>query len=165
MTDSDIRRCASSILWMFFDVDGVLTDGSLFYGDSGETIKRFNALDGQGIKMLQARGVGVGILSGRSHAAVERRAHELGIAAVFQDVADKLGVLRNWAGSKGLALNLIGHMGDDLPDVPVIEAVGFGASVVNGHPSALRSAIWVSQRRGGEGAVREACDFILGAKE
>lgn len=160
-----LRSCARQLLWMSFDVDGVLTDGSLFYSESGEFMKRFNALDGHGLKRLQDCGVGIIILSGRSHRSVSCRAHELGIEAVFQGVGDKLATLQSWMIGRGISLSQIGHMGDDLPDVPVLRAVGLAASVPNAHPSVLQHADWVSRYRGGEGAVRELCDFIVEAKE
>lgn len=164
MTQIDLRLRASALLWVFLDVDGVLTDGGLYYNEHGEAFKRFNALDGQGIKMLQQRGIGVGILSGREHPAVNRRAKELGIDAVIQGASDKLGALEQWRLTRNLDLGQIGHMGDDLPDVPVLQSVGFGASVINGHPCAIAAAQWTSTRRGGDGAVREWCDLILESK-
>jgi 3-deoxy-D-manno-octulosonate 8-phosphate phosphatase (KDO 8-P phosphatase) len=164
MTNSERLDRARQLLWMSFDVDGVLTDGSLFYGESGEVMKRFNALDGHGIKELQSRGVGIMLLSGRSHPSVSSRARELGIGEVFQGVGDKLATLSGWMEGKGLTMAQIGHMGDDLPDLPVLRAVGFAASVPNAHASVLECAHWVSRSKGGEGAVRELCDLVIGAK-
>lgn len=149
------------LLWMSFDVDGVLTDGSLFYGESGESFKRFNALDGHGIKQLQGCGVGILILSGRSHPSVDARARELGIGEVIQGAGDKLAALHRWLDGKGVHLEQLGHMGDDLPDLPVFKAVGFAASVPNAHPVVLDQAHWISRRAGGDGAVRELCDLII----
>lgn len=149
------------LLWMSFDVDGVLTDGSLFYGESGESFKRFNALDGHGIKQLQGCGVGILILSGRSHPSVDARARELGIGEVIQGAGDKLAALHRWLDGKGIDLEQLGHMGDDLPDLPVFKAVGFAASVPNAHPVVLDQAHWISRRTGGDGAVRELCDLII----
>jgi len=149
------------LLWMSFDVDGVLNDGSLFYSASGESFKRFNALDGHGIKQLQGCGVGILILSGRSHPSVDARARELGIGEVIQGAGDKLAALHRWLDGKGIHLEQLGHMGDDLPDLPVFKAVGFAASVPNAHPLVLEQAHWISRRMGGDGAVRELCDLII----
>jgi len=164
MTNSLLLAQARQLLWMSFDVDGVLTDGSLFYGESGEVMKRFNALDGHGIKELQSSGVGIMILSGRSHPSVAARARELGIQEVFQGVGDKLATLTGWMEGRGLTIAQIGHMGDDLPDLPLLRAVGLAASVPNAHSRVLECAHWVSKSRGGEGAVRELCDLVVGAK-
>ena len=104
------------------------------------------------------------ILSGRSHMSVASRAKELGIEEVFQGVGDKLATLQGWMVGKGVSLSQFGHMGDDLPDLPLLRSVGFAASVPNAHPSVLKHVQWVSKSRGGEGAVRELCDFIVEAK-
>lgn len=164
MSPTSPHARAKALLWMSFDVDGVLTDGSLFYGGAGETLKRFNALDGYGIKRLQSCGVGILILSGRSHPAVDARAKELGIAEVIQGAEDKLAALYRWREGRGVDLTQLGHMGDDLPDLPVLQAVGFAASVPNAHPSVLKTAHFVSVRSGGHGAVREVCDLIVDSK-
>jgi len=164
MSQNALHERARHLLWMSFDVDGVLTDGNLFYGESGEVMKRFNALDGHGIKELQSCGVGIMILSGRSHSSVTARARELGIGEVFQGVGDKLATLQEWMRGKGVSMAQIGHMGDDLPDLPVLRAVGLAASVPNAHASVLEHVHWVSKSKGGEGAVRELCDLIKEAK-
>jgi len=164
MSSLTLEDRTKRLLWMSFDVDGVLTDGGLFYGESGEVFKRFNALDGHGIKQLQGCGVGVLIISGRSHPSVNARAKELGIGEVIQDAGDKLAALRIWLDGKGVDPMQVGHMGDDLPDLSVFKAVGFAASVPNAHPDILEHAHWVSKRAGGNGAVRELCDLILHSK-
>ena len=161
MSTMALEERTRRLLWMSFDVDGVLTDGSLFYGASGESFKRFNALDGHGIKQLQGCGVGILILSGRSHPSVDARARELGIGEVIQGAGDKLAALHRWLDGKGVHLEQLGHMGDDLPDLPVFKAVGFAASVPNAHPVVLDQAHWILRRAGGDGAVRELCDLII----
>lgn len=155
------RTRADRLAFMFFDVDGVLTDGGLYYDSQGETFKRFCVLDGQGIKSLQAAGVGVGLLSGRRHAAVLRRAEELGITTVFLGIEDKRQCLIDWIGSTPWAPDQIGHMGDDMADLPVFAWAGFAASVPNAPPMVRSKAHWVSTLQGGYGAAREACDFLL----
>ena len=169
MTGTTVRRdpaaAARELAFMFFDVDGVMTDGGLYYDATGEALKRFHVLDGHGLKALQAAGVGVGILSGRSHAAVVHRARELGISHVLLGCDDKLMAFRHWLNDNGLSASVCGHMGDDLADLPLMEEVGLAASVPNGHAEVIARADWVSRLGGGHGAVRELCDFVLKARE
>lgn len=155
------RARADRLAFMFFDVDGVLTDGGLYYDGQGESLKRFCVLDGQGIKSLQAKGIGVGILSGRRHPAVLRRAEELGITTVFLGVDDKRQCLTEWIVGTPWAPHQIGHMGDDLADLPVFHWAGFAASVPHAPDYVRSQAHWVSALQGGYGAVREACDFLV----
>jgi 3-deoxy-D-manno-octulosonate 8-phosphate phosphatase (KDO 8-P phosphatase) len=155
---------AAQVAFMFFDVDGVLTDGGLYYDAQGESLKRFCVLDGQGFKSLLARGIGVGILSGRRHPAVSRRAQELGVDTVFLGIEDKRRCLEDWIGATPWAAHQIGHMGDDLADMAVFEWAGFAASVPNAPASVRAAAHWVSDRSGGWGAAREACEFLLKAR-
>ena len=168
MTGRSLRRdpaaAARALAFMFFDVDGVMTDGGLYYDAAGEALKRFHVLDGHGLKALQAAGVGVGILSGRSHPSVLHRARELGITQVLLGCDDKRAAFHQWLATSGLSASACGHMGDDLADLPVMTEVGLAASVCNGHADVLAQADWVSTRPGGEGAVRELCDFILKAR-
>lgn len=149
---------------MFFDVDGVMTDGGLFYDQNGESLKRFHVLDGHGLKMLAEAGVLVGILSGRRHAAVHARAKELGITEVHLGLHDKLAQLNEICQRLSLDLQSCGHMGDDLPDLPVMQSVGFSASVTTAVPAVRQQAMWIAEWPAGAGAVREVCDFILSCK-
>jgi 3-deoxy-D-manno-octulosonate 8-phosphate phosphatase (KDO 8-P phosphatase) len=160
----DPAAAARALSFMFFDVDGVMTDGGLYYDAAGEALKRFHVLDGHGLKALQAAGVGVGILSGRSHTAVVHRARELGISHVLLGCDDKLAAFHHWLNDNGMSASACGHMGDDLADLPVMAEVSLAASVCNGHADVLAQADWVSTKPGGEGAVRELCDFILKAR-
>lgn len=162
--DSLTRGRAAALKAMFFDVDGVMTDGGLFYDGNGEALKRFHVLDGHGIKMLQDAGVLVGILSGRNHPAVLARAKELGLTEVHLGLQDKLSQLREICARRSLDLQACGHMGDDLPDLPVMQAVGFSATVASAVPEVCQQAMWTAQWPAGAGAVREVCDFILRCK-
>lgn len=160
---STIER-ARRVALMAFDVDGVLTDGSLFLGAAGEEIKVFNSLDGQGMKMLGENGVQIAIITGRNSAAVALRARELGIVHVYQGVHDKLGVCTDLLGKTALRQDQLGYMGDDLPDLRLLLACGFAATVSQA-PEALRqSAHYICSRDPGRGAAREVCDFILRAQ-
>lgn len=155
---------AQRVKLMIFDVDGVLTDGGLRYGPDGESIKTFNVLDGHGIKLLQQSGVKAAIISARSSAIVARRAADLGIAVLLQGVHDKRAAFEQVRAELQLAPDECGFMGDDVIDLPVMIRVGFAASVPNGHPEVRARAHFVSEARGGSGAAREVCDFILRAQ-
>lgn len=155
---------AKKIKLMIFDVDGVLTDGGLRYGAEGELVKTFNVLDGHGIKLLQEYDVQVGIISARNSAIVARRAADLGIQHLKQGVHDKRKAFEQTLVDLHLSAEACGFMGDDVIDLPVMTRVGFAASVPNGHPEVQARAHYVAQARGGHGAVREVCDFILRAQ-
>lgn len=154
---------AKSIKLLMLDVDGVLSDGRLYFANDGSEFKSFSTLDGQGIKMLQASGVKVGIITGRKSQLVENRANNLGIKLLKQGREDKLSALNELLEEHQLNVDMqeIAYMGDDYPDLPLIRRVGLGMSPANAHPVVAEHAIWQSERRGGEGAVREACDFIM----
>ncbi len=155
---------ARQIEWMFFDVDGVMTDGGLYYGEHGETLKRFHVLDGHGLKALKTAGVRMGILSGRQHAATAIRARELGFDIVIQGAGRKGEAFDQLLAEHRLSGAVCGHMGDDSPDLEVFSRVCFAAAVPNAVDEVLAKAHWVSRRLGGHGAVRECCDFILKAR-
>ncbi len=155
---------AQRVQLMIFDVDGVLTDGGLRYGPEGEAIKTFNVLDGHGIKLLQQSGVRAAIISARQSPIVAKRAADLGIAVLRQGVHDKRAAFEQVLAELGLSPADCGFMGDDVIDLPVMTRVGFAASVPNGHPEVRARAHFVSEARGGQGAAREVCDFILRAQ-
>jgi len=155
---------ARRIRLMVFDVDGVLTDGSLHFGADGEMIKTFNVLDGHGIKLLQQSGVTTAIISARQSALVARRAADLGITHVQQGVHDKLSGYQALLAECGVEAEASGFIGDDVIDLPVLTRVGFAASVPNGHPEVRSRVHYVTAAHGGRGAVRELCDFILRAQ-
>ncbi len=149
---------------LVLDVDGVLTDGRLHYGPRGEATKVFHVRDGHGIKRVQEAGIEVAIISGRKSAAVAKRARDLGIKHVFQGVGDKLAVLEKLLKARGVALEHCACVGDDTPDAPILAAAGVGVAVADAHSDALAAADLVTSRPGGLGAVREVCDWLLGAR-
>ena len=156
---------AARLKLMVFDVDGVMTDGSLWFNESGEVLKRFNVLDGHGIKLLQEAGICTAIVSGRCSDAVRHRAAELNIPHVYQGIAEKLPCFDALLLQLGLQRNEAGFMGDDLIDLAILSRCGFSASVLEA-PQAVRSRVdWVASRPAGAGAVREVCDFILQAQK
>ncbi len=161
---ADARARAARIRLMIFDVDGILTDGSLQYGAEGEIVKSFNVLDGLGIRLLQQSGVGAAIVTARKSEIVARRAADLGIEHVLQGVHDKRAGFEDLLARTGIAAPECGFVGDDWIDLPVLTQVGFAASVPNAHPEVRARVHYVTAAGGGGGAVRELCDFILRAQ-
>lgn len=155
---------AAGIRLMIFDVDGVLTDGGLYYGEEGESVKRFNALDGHGIKLMQQYGTAAAIITARQSPYVLRRARDLGIAHVFQGVHDKRQAFEQLLQHTQLTAAACGYLGDDIIDLPVLTRVGFKACVANGHREVKVRSDYVTQASGGNGAVREVCDLVLAAQ-
>ena len=155
---------ARQVRLMAFDVDGVLTDGSLWYGEHGELVKRFNVLDGHGLRLMRESGITVALITGREGPIVDRRAAELGIDLVHQGVRDKAQALSAIAQEHGCTLAETGYMGDDIIDLAALQRVGFAASVPNAPAYVAQIAHWVSTQTGGSGAVRECCDLILAAQ-
>jgi 3-deoxy-D-manno-octulosonate 8-phosphate phosphatase (KDO 8-P phosphatase) len=160
----DATLAARKLRLMAFDVDGVMTDGSIYYTDEGTELKAFNALDGAGLKMLEKAGVTVAIITGRKAPCVELRARNLGIPRLYQGVHDKVACLNTLLAELGLTADEAGYMGDDVMDLAVMGLCGFSAAPANGHDSVLQRAALVTRKEGGHGAVREACDFILSAQ-
>ena len=162
--ESSVVNAASKIGLLILDVDGVLTDGRLYFSAAGEELKTFHTLDGQGIKMLQKSGIEVAIITGRSSIAVEKRALDLGIKMLYQGREDKLVALNEILGHQAYTIDQVAYVGDDLPDLGPIRNVGLSFSVPNGHPEVKTSALAVTTANGGFGAVREISDFILQAQ-
>ena len=155
---------ARAIKLAIFDVDGVMTDGSILFTESGSEIKIFNALDGHGLKLLKAGGIQLAIISGRTSDAVNKRAHDLGFDFIYQGVADKLLILQSLCDELGLTPSSIAYMGDDVMDLPVLRRVGLALSVPNAPAIVREQAHYVTHAQGGRGAVREACELILKAQ-
>lgn len=158
---NSISKAASNIKLLLLDVDGILTDGRLYFSNSGEEIKAFNSLDGHGIKMLISSGVAVGIITGRESEIVRKRAVDLGIEILYQGREDKLSVLQEISQELALDLQTICYAGDDLPDLPVLKAVGLSFTVPNAHAAIIKAVDVITDREGGEGAVRQISDFLL----
>lgn len=155
---------AARLALMGFDVDGVLTDGTLYFGPGGDEIKGFSSLDGHGLKMLQRAGIEVVIISGRSSQALAQRARNLDITELHMGIEDKRGLLAQLLARRGIDLSQAGYMGDDVVDLPVLRACGFSATVADAHGEVLSRVDYVAGKGGGRGAVREVCDFILRAQ-
>jgi 3-deoxy-D-manno-octulosonate 8-phosphate phosphatase (KDO 8-P phosphatase) len=160
----DLLQRGKAVKLAVFDVDGVLTDGRLYFCEDGSEIKTFSTLDGQGIKMLINSGVATAIITGRKNPIVERRAKSLGIAHLYQGREDKLVALDDLLAQLGLSYEQVAYLGDDLPDLAPIRRVGLGMAVANAVPFVREHADGVTQARGGEGAAREFCELILRAQ-
>jgi 3-deoxy-D-manno-octulosonate 8-phosphate phosphatase (KDO 8-P phosphatase) len=159
--DSELRERARAIRLLALDVDGVLTDGRLYYGADGVELKAFHIQDGLGLKMLRANGIEVAIITGRESRAVELRARNLGVPYLFQGVEDKLAVFERLLASLSLTPDAAAAMGDDLPDLPLLRRCRLAATVPEA-PALVRShAHYVTLRPGGAGAVREVCELLL----
>jgi 3-deoxy-D-manno-octulosonate 8-phosphate phosphatase (KDO 8-P phosphatase) len=147
-----------------FDVDGVFTDGRLYYGADGENLKVFHVHDGQGVKRLLRAGVAVAVISGRDSPAVARRTRDLGVEHVFQGDEDKQPIFERLLAKLGIAAEEAACVGDDLPDLPLLRAAGLAVAVPNALAAVRAEAHLVTSATGGCGAVREVCDLILDAR-
>lgn len=159
-----LLKIASTIQLVVFDVDGVFTDGQLYFSENGEESKGFSTLDGQGIKMLQRSGIETAIITGRTSALVKRRANNLAIEHLFQGREDKVVALKELLEETHTDPKAVCYVGDDLPDLAAIRYAGMGIAVANAHPFVLQHSDGQTEKSGGHGAVRELCDFILQAQ-
>lgn len=155
---------AQKINWLSLDVDGVLTDGSLYYGAKGEQLKVFNVRDGYAIKLWHQLGYKSLIVSGRNSDITQRRADELNIQYVYLGVTDKLAIVQNFCQQAKTSLDQIAHIGDDLPDLALINAVGLSISVADAHPSLKTHSDWITDAGGGQGVISEVVEKILTIK-
>jgi 3-deoxy-D-manno-octulosonate 8-phosphate phosphatase (KDO 8-P phosphatase) len=162
--NAEVRTRIEKIRLLGLDVDGVMTDGRLYYHDDGTESKAFDVRDGHGIKMLQKVGVEVFLISGRNSPMVDKRAMDLGISEVTQGVRDKVPVLERIASQKGLTLDQIAFVGDDLVDLPVMQRVGLAVTVADASEHLFEKAHYVTLAPGGRGAVREVIELILGVQ-
>lgn len=144
-----------------FDVDGVMTDGTLWIGPAGEVFKPFHVLDGHGVKLLAREGIGCAIVSGRRSESVEFRAKEIGIPTVVQGCQEKVDALERIAREHGCTLDECAFMGDDLPDLELLRRVAFAGTVPNAVADVKAVAHYVTTAGGGRGAVREFCDLLI----
>jgi 3-deoxy-D-manno-octulosonate 8-phosphate phosphatase (KDO 8-P phosphatase) len=159
----DILHKAARIRLVVFDVDGVLTDGRLYFADDGNELKAFHSRDGHGMKMLQNQGIEIAVISGRHSAAVERRMSDLGIPHVYLGIQDKLAAFQELLERRNLNANQVAYVGDDVIDLPVMSRVGLAIAVQDADPFVKRHAHWQTPSCGGQGAVREVCELLLEA--
>jgi 3-deoxy-D-manno-octulosonate 8-phosphate phosphatase (KDO 8-P phosphatase) len=157
-------RARQAIRLLVLDVDGVLTDGRLYFGPRGEALKVFDVRDGYGLTALQRAGIAVAVISGRRSDAVRARCRELRVRHLHQGVSDKLAVFERLRARLRLTASACACVGDDLPDVPLMSAVALSFAVADAHPAVRRAAAIVTRRGGGRGAVREVCDLLLAGR-
>ncbi|MCW9000142.1 MAG: 3-deoxy-manno-octulosonate-8-phosphatase KdsC, partial [Kangiellaceae bacterium] len=146
------------------DVDGVLSDGKVYFGSDGEELKNFNIKDGLGIKLMQRNGIEVAIITGRQSNIVDHRASELGIKHVYQGRSDKREIYQEILNKLNLVPEQVAHIGDDLPDLPLMQISGIGISVADGYSYVQQNSDWVTHNTGGNGAVRDVADLFLFAQ-
>jgi 3-deoxy-D-manno-octulosonate 8-phosphate phosphatase (KDO 8-P phosphatase) len=156
-----VTEKAAAIKLLICDVDGVLSDGKVYYSNQGDEIKSFNIKDGLGIKQLIEQGIQVAIITGRQSEIVERRAKELGINFIFQGRSDKQSAYNEIINTMKINTKQVAHIGDDLPDLPLMQQSGLGVCVADGHFFVRQNADWITKAAGGQGAVRELADLLL----
>lgn len=164
MDTQTLEQRAAATKLLILDVDGVMTDGKLFIGPDGVEFKAVSVRDGHGIKMAQREGITVAVISGRPSSAMEHRLAELGVEHVFLAVRDKLPVLNNLFQELNIDADQAAFMGDDLPDLSVMQACGLGLTVADAVPEVLETADWVSDKPGGGGAIRQAVEWMIRAR-
>lgn len=164
LSPEQLKAKAAGIRLVIFDVDGVLTDGSLFLGDDGQEYKAFNSKDGHGMKMLQQSGVEIGIITGRTSEVVRIRMESLGVRHVYQGALDKLPAFEELTAKLWLAPEQVAYVGDDVVDLPIMRRAGLAIAVQDAHPLALEHAHWQTRAGGGRGAAREVCDMLMEAQ-
>ncbi len=160
----DIIEKARDIRLVIFDVDGVLTDGSLFIGDGGEEYKAFNSRDGHGMKMLQKSGVDIGIITGRTSDVVRHRMDSLGIRHVYQGQLDKRPAFEELIAKLGIPAEQVAYVGDDVIDLPILIRVGLAIAVQDAHQLVKQHSHWITPNPGGRRAARDVCEFIMQAQ-
>ena len=164
LTKNQIMERFSQIKLLSLDTDGVLTDGGIYFTDSGEELRKFNVKDGVGIKRLREAGVKIAIITSSSTPSIAHRGRRLGVDFIFLDCEDKLSTLISICDEMKIDLDQVGHLGDDLNDIPVLNAVGCPMAVADAVESVLATVSYVTKKDGGEGAVREISDLIVPLK-
>ena len=165
MIDDLLLQKAKNIKCLISDVDGVLTDGSLYFDAHGNELKMFNVQDGMGLKLLMSAGIHVAIITTATTAIIDHRMKQLGVKHYFKGCIDKRNAFETLKKELHLTNEMCAYIGDDLPDIPIIQQVAIGIAVSNALIDVKESACFVTQKEGGRGAVREVCDILLKAQE
>ena len=161
--DNNGIKIAKQVKLLVLDVDGVLTDGGIYFDDSGKELKKFNSLDGHGIKMLLSSGFEVAVISSRITPSVAHRMEGLGVKHYYQGQSDKNIKMQQILGTLSLNVDQVAFVGDDVIDLPVMKKIALPIAVANAHLFVKEHALLITENRGGNGAVREVCDFLLKA--
>ena len=164
VTASDPARRAANVRLLCVDVDGVLTDAGMYYGSDGEVLKKFNTRDGMGLARVREAGVAVALISGEDSAIVHARAAKLSIEDIFTGVSNKRAVIEELCAKRQIELEEVAFIGDDLNDLSALECVGLACAVADAAEPVKAVAHYVTDRRGGDGAVREVCELLIAAK-
>ena len=157
-------RLLKKIRALILDVDGVLTDGGMYYGPGGEGLKRFNVKDGMGLRLVLEAGIAVALISGENSEILRRRAEKLKIADIFVGIEDKPQTMESFLASKKIGADEAAYVGDDLNDLPAMKKAALPIAVADAVPEVRKAAKWITSRKGGEAAVREVCDALLAAR-
>lgn len=163
--DAEVLRKLAGVRLLSLDVDGVMTDGGLYYTDDGRISRKYNVKDGVGMKRAMEAGIQIVIISAGVSGSVPERAETLGIEHVFTGVEDKRAVLETLCDELGIGLDEVAHIGDDLNDMALLEAVGCPIAVADAQPEALGAALIITEQNGGNGAIREICDALVKSRE
>ncbi len=158
--ESELKARLAKVKLLALDVDGILTDGGLYYTENGEELKKFNVKDGLGIKLLMKLGVEVAIISANSSRSTYYRAKKLGITNCFLGVEEKFPILQKLCHQLNISLSQVAYMGDDLTDLPILKSVGCPMTVADAIQNNKENSIYISSKAGGQGAVREVCELI-----
>lgn len=164
ISEKELLKVAKNIKLIILDVDGVLTDGGIILDNKGNEFKSFHVRDGHGVKMLIRAGIIVAMITGRYSKVVERRARELGITEVYQRCFDKRVAYRHLIKKYSVVSQEVAYIGDDIVDLPLLKGSGFSVAVADATEEAKNAAMMITKNKGGRGAVREVCDFLLKAK-
>ncbi len=164
MDSNTLSQAAAETRLLVLDVDGVLTDGRLYYDGNGGETKSFHVRDGYGLKALQRTGIQIAVISGRRSKAVETRMAELDIELVFLGIQDKLKVFRSLVKKLGITVKNTACVGDDVPDLEILREAGLSVAVADAHPEVIANTDWQTENKGGHGAVREVCDLLIAAR-
>lgn len=164
MERDELQQKAARIRLVIFDVDGVLTDGSLYLGDDGQEYKAFNSKDGLGMKLLQSTGVEIAVITARTSQVVALRMQSLGIHHLYQGRQDKFPAFQELLGKLGLVPDQVAYVGDDLLDLPIMGQVGLAITVQDANHEVVERVHWQTRSRGGRGAAREVCELLMNAQ-
>ena len=165
ISESELQSCLSQVKLLVLDVDGVMTDGGLYYTESGEELRKFNVKDGMGIKLLKKYCVEVAVITNSTCPATLNRIQKLGIKHSFSGVEDKLAVLKELCIQLSLSLSEVAYVGDDIIDLPILQAVGCPLTVADAIPQNQDCAVYITRLAGGQGCVREICELLMKAQQ
>lgn len=163
--NGDASGSLADVRLLICDIDGVMTDGGLYYGESGEFVKRFDVQDGLGVRLLQHFGIEVAVISAKDSAPLRKRLSDLGISIGSLGKDTKLTAFQALIADRGLDVSQVAYVGDDMLDIPVMQAVAHPITVANGHFVTASHARWVTEKKGGNGAIREVADAIMSASQ